>query len=48
LSGKEQTFKISDTVSGNFSNYLGEKITVNSNSGYKLGPWGYAVLVSSK
>ena len=48
LSGKEQVFKITDTVSGNFINYMGAKITPKSNAEYKLGPWSYAVSVSTK
>ena len=47
FSAKEQSFKISDEISGNFTNQLGEKISVSKNAGYKLQAWGYAVLVSN-
>jgi len=46
FSKKEQTFKMNDEISGNFNNYLGEKITLNKENNYKLKPWGYSVLVS--
>jgi len=46
FSEKEQTFKMNDEISGNFNNYLGEKITLNKENNYKLKPWGYSVLVS--
>ena len=47
LSGKEQTFKITDSVSGNYMNYMGTKIDVKNNSEFKLGPWSYSVSISS-
>ena len=47
LSDKEQSFKISDEITGNFSLYLGEKITIAKNVEYKLKPWGYSVLVAN-
>lgn len=46
FSGNEQTFKMNDQITGNFSNYLGEKITLNKVNNYQLKPWGYSVLVS--
>jgi len=46
FSEKEQSFKMNDEISGNFNNYLGEKITLNKENNYKLKPWCYAVLVS--
>jgi len=45
FSSKEQTFKITDVLLGEFVNYLGEKITVKSNTELKLKPWGYSVEV---
>jgi len=48
LSAKEHSFKLTDTVTGSYNSYLGEKITVTKDATYKLGPWSYAVLVSSK
>jgi len=47
FSGKEQTFKIMDSVSGNYMNYMGTKIDVKNNSEFKLGPWSYSVSISS-
>jgi len=47
LSSKEQTFKITDSVSGDYTNYMGAKINIKNNSECKLGPWSYAVSISS-
>ena len=47
FSEKEQSFKMNDEISGNFNNYLGEKITLNKENNYKLKPCGYSVLVSN-
>jgi len=48
FSPKEQTFKITDNISGEFYPYLGEKITFKTNTVNKLKPWGYAVLICNK
>jgi len=46
FSSKEQTFKITDAIIGDFVNYLGEKFPVKSNVEMKLKPWGYSVQIS--
>lgn len=48
FSPKEQTFKITDALIGDFVNYLGEKLPVKSNVEMKLKPWGYSVEVCVK
>ena len=48
FSPKEQTFKITDNISGEFYPYLGEKITFKTNAVNKIKPWGYAVLICNK
>jgi hypothetical protein len=48
LSAKEQTFKITDEVVGEFSTYLGKTITFDPKTENKLEPWGYSVMVSLK
>jgi len=46
FSPKEQIFKITDEIKGDFVNYLGEKITVQTNAMVKLKPWDYSVEIS--
>lgn len=46
FSPKEQTFKVSDVILGDFVNYMGEKIEVKTNTQIKLKPWGYSVEIS--
>jgi hypothetical protein len=48
FSAKEQNFKVSEEISGTFTNYLGEQITVAKNATYKLKPWSYSVMVMNK
>ncbi|VBB45750.1 Alpha amylase catalytic region [uncultured Paludibacter sp.] len=45
LSSKEQTFKITDEIVGDFTNYLGESIMLKTNTEIKLKPWGYSIQV---
>ena len=48
LSPKEQTFKITDEVVGEFSTYLGETVSFEKDAVNNLKPWGYSVMVSLK
>jgi len=48
FSPNEQTFKITDNITGNFKSYLGEDISFKTNAQIKLKPWGYAVLIYNK
>lgn len=45
LTAKEQTFKITDNLEGNFENYIGEKVNIKTNTDIKLQPWQYSVQV---
>lgn len=46
FSDKEQTFKITDMLKGEFATYIGENIPVKMNEPIKLKPWGYSVQVA--
>jgi len=48
FSPKEQTFKITDNITGDFRTYLGEEIEFKNNAEIKLKPWGYSVLIYNK
>lgn len=48
FSPQEQTFKITDNITGDFLNYLGEEIDFKNNSIITLKPWGYSVLIYNK
>jgi glycosidase len=47
FSAKEQSFKVTDAISGNYRIYIGEKISIMKNGEYTLKPWGYSVLISN-
>jgi len=46
FSDKEQSFKITSVIEGEFNPYLGEQISVDSNTVNKLKPWGYSIQVA--
>jgi glycosidase len=46
LSDKEQTFKITDVIKGEFFTYMGEIFSVKTNQEMKLKPWAYSIQVS--
>jgi len=48
FSAKEQTFKITDNITGEFRTYLGEDVDFKNNTVIKLKPWGYSVLIFNK
>ncbi|MEI7502812.1 MAG: hypothetical protein WCJ61_05975, partial [Paludibacter sp.] len=48
FSSKEQTFKITDNITGDFKTFLGENIEFKNNAVIKLKPWGYSVLIFNK
>jgi hypothetical protein len=47
FSAKDQSFKITDAISGSYNNYIGENISIVKDSRYTLKPWGYSVLISN-
>jgi cyclomaltodextrinase / maltogenic alpha-amylase / neopullulanase len=48
FSDKEQTFKITDEIKGEFSTYIGEAILAKSNLEMKMKPWSYSVQVAKE
>ncbi len=48
LTDKEQSFKITDDITGIFTKYLGVDFKIAKNIEYKLKPWEYSVLISNE